>query len=68
MYTLKAQNTKLVHASTTASSSSAMLEEARLDTLVTLDTFVSTRSTKSNVSSRVESSQVEFGPYNITIS
>jgi len=33
--------------------------KARLDTLVTLDTFVSA---KSNVSSHVESSQVEFGP------
>ena len=32
--------------------------KARLDTLVTLDTFVSTRSTKSNVSSRVESSGI----------
>jgi len=41
----KAQKTKLVHASTTASSSSAMLEQARLDTLITLDMFVSTRST-----------------------
>jgi len=37
--------------------------KARLDPIVTLDMFVSTRSTKSNVSSRVESSQVEFGPY-----
>jgi len=32
---------------------------ARLDSL---DTLASTRSTKSNVSSRVETSQVEFGP------
>ena len=40
--------------------------KARLDTLVTLDSFVSTcstGSTKSNVSSRVELSQVEFGLY-----
>jgi len=46
--TLKAQNNKLVHVSTTASSSSAMLEKHG--------------STKSNVSSRIESSQVEFEP------
>jgi len=44
----KHKKTKLVglHASTTAYSSSVMLEQARLDTLVTLDTFVSTRSTR----------------------
>jgi len=41
----KAQKTKLVHASTTVSSSSAMLEQALLDTLITLDTFISTCST-----------------------
>jgi len=34
----RAYKTKLVHASTTASSSSAMLEQARLDTLVTTHT------------------------------
>jgi len=33
----------------TASSSSVMLEQARLDTLVTLDTFVSIRSTRNLV-------------------
>jgi len=38
---------KLVHASTTASSSSAMLEKhGSTHSIVTLDTFVSTRSTR----------------------
>jgi len=45
VYVQITQKTKLVHASTTASSL-AMLEQARLYTLVTLDTFVSTRSTR----------------------
>jgi len=41
----RAQNTKLVHANTTASSPSAMLEQARLDALVTTGSTRSTRRT-----------------------
>ena len=64
--TLKAQNTKLVHASTTASSLSAMLKKHSSTKPNVSSQDDSTRSTKSNVSSRVESSQVEFGPTSIS--
>ena len=42
----RAQRTKLVHASTTASSSSAMLEQVRRDAHDKRDTLVTTRSTR----------------------
>ena len=54
----RAQKTKLVHASITASSSSAMLEQARLDTL---DTLVTTRATwTSRRDCRVVTEQAEY--------
>jgi len=51
----------LVHAGTTASSSSAMLKQAQLDTLVTTRSIRTTRRTWCVMSRRDVTSQVDFG-------
>ena len=60
----RTRKTNLEHVSTTASSSSAMLEQAHLDTLVTTRLTRSTCRICRVVSRRDVMSQVEFGLYN----